>query len=151
MDPVPLRAHNLLCLLGYRGEGYSEAFVARMTDVHRALAANPDLLVRVIARPDRLCEACPHLGASGCTLGGASHEAHMRAQDVDVARRLGLSDGAVHPWREVLARVARHVRGTDLPAICTTCPGLPLGWCAEGVEHVRAAHRRDDTAETTSP
>jgi hypothetical protein len=136
--PVPLRAHNLLCLLGYRGVGYSPGFVAEMTSVHETLSRDPETLVEVRTRPDRLCSACPHL-AGGCTLGGPEHEAHMRAQDEDVAARLGLRGGDVVPWREILARVRASVRGADLPAICTTCPWLPLGWCAAGIEEVRSA------------
>ncbi|MBL9085997.1 MAG: DUF1284 domain-containing protein [Planctomycetia bacterium] len=146
MDPVPIRAHNLLCLLGYRGRGYDDAFVERMTDVHRTLTADPGTPVQVLVRPDRLCDACPHLRTDGCSLGGRGHEAHMRAQDLDVVRRLGLEEGQVLPWREILERVARHVRGSDLPTICTTCPWLGLGWCAEGVERVRA-----DRQETAPP
>lgn len=151
MAPVPIRAHNLLCLLGYRGKGYSEGFIERMTDVHRALTASPDTPVQVLVRPDRICDACPHLHAHGCTLGGRGHEAHMRAQDLAVAKLLGLEEGSVHPWRDLLARIAQHVRGADLPAICTTCPWLGLGWCAEGVEGVRTAHARDHRSEPPTP
>jgi uncharacterized protein len=136
--PIPIRAHNLLCFLGYRGRGYDPAFVEEMSAVHRTLSASPDTPVEVRTRPDRLCTACPHLGTEGCTLGGPAHEAHMRAQDEDVARRLGLRDGGVYAWTEILGRVARAVRGGDLPAICTTCPWLSLGWCAEGIEGLRA-------------
>jgi len=150
MDALPLRAHNLLCLLGYRGEGYSEAFVAQMTDVHQTLVAAPATLVRVLATPDVLCATCPHL-RGGCTLGGPAHEAHMRAQDLDVLRRLDLEEGQVVPWRDVLARVAQRVRGADLPTICTTCQWLGLGWCADGVERVRTAHVRDDRSEAPPP
>lgn len=134
-----LRAHNLLCLQGFRGRGYDAAFVAEMTAVHRQLAADPDTPVEVVARPDRLCSACPHLAAGGCTLGGPEHEAHMHAQDEQVLRRLWLQDGEVLPWSQVLERIARSVRGSDLPGLCTTCPWLSLGWCAEGVDALREA------------
>jgi hypothetical protein len=138
VDPVPIRAHNALCLLGFRGEGYSPGFVAETAAVHRLLLERPDQPVRLLASPDRLCGACPNLRGGGCTLGGPAHEEHMRAQDEDVLARLGVEAGATLPWREVLERVAQRVRGGDLPAICTTCPWLHLGWCAEGVERVRA-------------
>lgn len=131
--PIPIRAHNLLCLLGYRGKGYDDRFVAEMTAVHTALKADPATRVEVRTSPDRLCSACPNL-KGGCTLGGPAHEAHMRAQDEDVAARLGLSPGDVLPWSDILSRVKRHVRGADLPGICTTCPWLSLGWCAEGID-----------------
>lgn len=137
---IPLRAHNLLCLLGYRGRGYDEAFVREMSSVHRAVTSDAATEVEVLASPDRLCRVCPNLAPDGCRLRGAGHEAHMRRQDEDVARRLGLRVGGTYRWSEVLARVSSSVRGADLPAICTTCPWLPLGWCAEGVDAVAAAN-----------
>jgi hypothetical protein len=139
VDSIPLRAHNLLCLLGFRGEGYSAGFVREMADVHRALAEDRSRPVLVLDTPDRLCGACPNLRHGGCTLQGPDHEAHMRAQDRDVIARLGLEAGATYTWEEILGRVASRARGTDLPGICTTCPWLPLGWCAEGIERVRSA------------
>lgn len=138
MEPIPLRAHNLLCLLGFRGRGYDDRFVAAMREVHARLAADPTTRVAVRTAPDALCAACPHL-RGGCTLGGPDHEAHMRAQDRAVAQRLGLAPGSVVAWRDILARVAASVRGTDLPGLCTTCPWLSLGWCAEGVDALRGA------------
>ena len=135
--PIPLRAHNLLCLLGFRGKGYDAAFIAQMSAVHATLAADPRTPVELRASPDHLCAACPHL-SGGCRLGGPLHEEHMRAQDEDVLVRLGLRAGDVLAWQDVLDRVRTRVRGADLPAICTTCPWLSLGWCAEGIERLRA-------------
>lgn len=136
-EPIPIRAHQVLCLQGYRGEGYSVTFVAAMSGLRRTLADDPNQLVRLITSPDRLCDACVHLRRGGCTLGGPDHEAHMRAQDEDVLRRLGLQAGDVRPFAEVEARIGRSVQGEDLAVICTTCPWLHLGWCAEGVDRLR--------------
>ncbi len=149
-NPIPVRAHNLLCLLGYRGKGYDERFVGEMTAVHRTLREHPETRLEIRTSPDRLCAACPNL-RGGCTLGGPHHEAHMRAQDEDVAARLGLEAGEVVAWSEVLRRVAASVRGTDLPALCTTCPWLSLGWCAEGVERVRAGPASDAVPSLAPP
>jgi hypothetical protein len=135
---ISLRAHNVLCLHGFRGEGYSEAFVERLREVHARLSDDPSREVRLQAVPDVLCDACPHLSDAGCSLGGAGHEAHMRAQDVDVLRRLGCAEGEVLAWWAVLRLVADAVRGSDLPDICTTCPWLSLGWCAEGIDALAA-------------
>jgi hypothetical protein len=136
-DPIPLRAHSALCLLGYRGEGYSAAFVERMDEVSAAVSADPSQRVRLLASPDTLCAACPHL-RGGCTLSGPEHEAHMRAQDETVLRRLGLEAGVVLAWQDVRRKIRAAVRGADLPGICTTCPWLPLGWCAAGVDALRS-------------
>jgi hypothetical protein len=127
-----------LCLQGFRGKGYSGSFVAEMTSVHRELEADRDRPVRLTTSPDRLCAVCPNLKGQGCTLQSPTHESHMRAQDEEVLRRLGLEAGGVYPWSLVLERIRESIRGSDLPAICTTCPWLGLGWCAEGVDALRA-------------
>jgi hypothetical protein len=126
-----LRAHNLLCIQGFVGKGYSEAFVANMTRVVEAL--RPDALVTVLDRPDDLCAACPNLAASGCALHGPGTERGIVAQDRDVLRRLGLEAGERVAWGEVLARIRAHVRPQDLDAVCGTCPWLPLGHCKAGL------------------
>ena len=137
-QPIPMRAHMVLCLLGYRGEGYSVTFVSAMSRLHRTLFEDPDRLVRLVTSPDPICHACVNLRNGGCTLGGEDHEAHMRAQDEDVLARLGLALDGVYPWRTIRNRIRLSVRGTDLPDICTTCPWLDLGFCAEGIEALRA-------------
>jgi hypothetical protein len=123
-----------LCLLGFRGSGYSPGFVEVMTEVQAALQADPGLRIRLVDVPDPICAACPNLASQGCTLGGSDHEAHMQTHDREVLRRLGLTPGAVLPWADVLARVGERIRGADLPAICTTCPWLPLGVCRHSVD-----------------
>jgi hypothetical protein len=139
-DPLPLRAHAVLCLQGFRGEGYSRTFADAMANVVAGLREAPDHPVRLMAEPGTLCAACPHL-QDGCTLGGEGHEDHMRAHDEDVLARLGLATNVVLPWREVLALVEQQIQGHELGAICTTCPWLPLGYCAEGVDALRRGAR----------
>ena len=133
-DPLPLRAHMALCLLGFRGSGYSEDFVVRMQAIQDALKEDPSRHVALVDAPDRICDACPNLVDSGCTLGGPDHEAHMRAHDREVLARLGFEAGVARPWREVLEAIGGSIRGADLDAICTTCPWLPLGVCRESVD-----------------
>ena len=136
-EPVlKVRGHTLLCIQGFRGEGYSPGFVANFSDLVRRLAERPEGLVQVIDEPDEICAACPHRADSGCTLGGPGSEAAMQAQDREVLRRLGLDAGAVLAWREVLARISHSVRGDDLPEICGSCRWLPLGYCREGLERL---------------
>ena len=142
--PLPLRAHMTLCLLGFRGKGYDEAFIAAMAATQSRLQGDGTQPVTLIAEPDPLCHACPNLApasparpSGGCTLGGPAHEAHMREHDLAVLNRLDLEEGTTMAWEHVLAQVARRIRGTDLPGICTTCPWLPLGVCAEAVDALR--------------
>ena len=132
-----IRAHNLLCIQGFVGEGYSPAFVRNMTAVVASLA--PDAEVTVVAEPDAICDACPNLTEGGCALHGDGTEAGIVRQDRDVLRRLGIEEGAPVSWREVLATIARSVAPQDLDAICGACPWLPLGHCKRGLARLRAS------------
>ena len=83
-----IRGHNLLCIQGFVGKGYSPEFVANMTRVVESLG--DDVEVTVVDRPDVLCEACPNLAASGCTLHGEGSERGIFSQDQDVMAGPGL-------------------------------------------------------------
>jgi hypothetical protein len=135
--PIPLRAHMVLCLIGFRGSGYSPGFVGAMRKLQENLLDDPSLPVQLVNEPDGLCAVCPHGGESGCQLQGEHHEAHMRAHDGAVLHRLGLEAGAVEPWAAILERLRQRIKGSDLPQICTTCPWLPLGVCAESLDGLR--------------
>lgn len=57
--PIRLRGHTLLCLQGFREEGYSPGFVANMAAIHQTLCHQPETIVQVVASPDAVCAACP--------------------------------------------------------------------------------------------
>ncbi|MBI3803611.1 MAG: DUF1284 domain-containing protein [Nitrospirae bacterium] len=131
--PIIIRGHTLLCLQGFRGEGYNAAFIEVMAGAHRELAAFPETPVQVVARADLFCRACPNLASDGCRLKGEGFEGAMQRQDRAVMARLRIAEGEVLPWREILLRISRQVSGEDLDAICGACPWLPLGYCREGI------------------
>ena len=130
-----LRGHNLLCIQGFVGKGYSPEFVANMTRVVEALGdAAP---VTVIDAPDDLCAACPNLKESACALHGVGTERGIVHQDRDVMSRLEITAGATLTWGEIVSRIAAAVQPDDLDDICGTCPWLPLGHCKAGLRSLR--------------
>jgi hypothetical protein len=133
---VRLRGHTLLCLQGFRGEGYSSEFIANMAAIHRTLTDHPEVLVEVLASPDAVCAACPHRHPSGCMLNGERSEEEMIEQDHEVLRRLRLKVGDRLRWYDILARIQTSVTGDDLPSICGGCRWLPLGYCLEGINRL---------------
>jgi len=135
---VRIRGHTLLCLQGFRGEGYSHGFIENMAALHRELNENPDRWVEVVEAPDAFCAACPHLAPAGCSLNSAHSEEGMQAQDRHVLELLGLPPGTRVRWREVLVRIRASVKGSDRPAICGSCRWLPLASCRAGIDHWRA-------------
>jgi len=132
-----IRAHNLLCIQGFRGRGYDARFVANMTRVVDELRADPARAVTVTAGPDDLCAACPNLADTGCALHGEGTERGIVSQDEDVAGRLGLEPGTAMSWEQIVGRVKERVAPDDLDAICGRCPWLPLGYCKEGLAALR--------------
>jgi uncharacterized protein len=135
---VRLRGHTLLCLQGFRGEGYSTEFIANMAAIHRMLTDHPEVLVEVLASTDAVCEACPHRHPSGCMLNGERSEEEMIEQDHEVLQRLGLKVGDRLRWYDILARIQTSVTGDDLPSICGGCRWLLLGYCHEGINRLHS-------------
>jgi hypothetical protein len=128
---VRIRAHNLLCIQGFVGKGYSPEFVANMKAIVGGLGGTTE--VTVVAEPDSLCAKCPNLKDGSCALHGEGTEKSIVRQDLDVLRRLGLEANATTTWGDILARIRASVRPDDLDEICGTCPWLPLGHCKAGL------------------
>lgn len=137
-DPIRIRAHTLLCLQGFRGEGYSARFIENMAAIHQRLADDPSQWVEVIAAPDALCSACPHVSTTGCLLHGVGSEHAMQAQDRDVLARLDLHEGDRMTWAEMLNRIRTSLTGASLTNICGQCQWLSLGYCRDGLDLLRA-------------
>lgn len=141
-DPIRVRAHTLLCLQGFRWEGYSAAFVENLAAIHRRLSDDPTQWVEILDSPDAICGACPHVLPSGCSLRGEGSEHDMQTQDHDVLARLGLHQGARLAWTDILDRIRASLTGDSLTHICGQCRWLPLGYCREGIDRLRAAQRQ---------
>lgn len=144
-DPIRIRAHTLLCLQGFRGEGYSARFVENMAVIHQRLTDDPSQWVEIIDAPDAMCAACPHCLQTGCSLHGEGSEPHMQAQDHDVLVRLGLQVGDRLPWADILDRIRTSLTGKSLTTICGQCRWLSLGYCRDGIERLRAPAQRQTT------
>lgn len=134
---IRLRGHTVLCLQGFRGEGYSRGFIENLTRIHRDLTEHPETLVTLVDTPDAVCGACPHRAEIGCSLNGDASEQEMRAQDRHVLALLRFQPGVCVRWVDILDRIRRSVTGDSLPGICGRCRWLPLGYCREGIERLR--------------
>ncbi len=149
--PVEIRGHTLLCLQGFRGEGYSPDFIDNMAAVLERLQAAPGTRVRVTVSPDQFCAHCPNLNRlspspsialggqgddGGCALRGPGFEREVAAQDRSVLDLLGLRAGEEVTWEEVLFRIGSRLRGDQLPDLCGDCQWLPLGTCREGIDRL---------------
>jgi len=129
--PVPLRAHHLLCVFGFRGAGYDRAHAEGIGAVIRQLQA-PGARVTLVAGVDAICAACPTREEARCR--------EDSARDRAVREALGLAVGHEEDAAELFTRVARQLSPEDLAALCAGCPWYAWGVCAEGLAAGRMAH-----------
>jgi hypothetical protein len=123
---IRLRGHHLLCLLGFRGMGYSDDFCSNMKIIYETLRTEPETIVEIIEGPDDICRAYPPDKPGHCD--GTVYEL-----DGKILRQLGLAPGSIGSWRDICARIADRVAPTDIALLCTTCPWEKYGVCRKGV------------------
>lgn len=128
---IKLRGHHILCLLGFRGLGYDEAFVENMTRVHARVFFNGSLL-ELASGPDDICRVCPKLSDGRC---GSSR---ISSKDASVLDMLSLQPGNVISAKEVYDRVAAAISVEDVSRICSRCKWLGLGYCTEGLAELKS-------------
>lgn len=123
---IRLRGHHLLCLLGYRGMGYSDDFCVNMTAIYELLLAKPETEIEIILGPDDVCKAYPPDKAYHC-------EGTVYSLDAAILAKLGLEVAERGSWQSICDRVAETMVPEDISHLCTTCPWEKYGVCAEGV------------------
>ena len=122
-----LRPHHLLCALGYRGAGYSDAFTANMTALVTDGLHAPGggaTQIELAAGLDAICAPCPSNLGTGC-----AKQAQIEALDAAHAAALGVQAGDSLTWEAAQARIKARVRPGDLARLCVGCQWLALGYC----------------------
>ena len=116
MVPLHLRPHHLLCLIAFRGRGYSERFVKRMTQLQqRYLAEEP---VHLLTGADDACGACPHTDeGEGCLAPMGMDPARL---DQKILTGLGLTEGQTITVNDV-ARAIQTWTQTQAIQMCEGC------------------------------
>ena len=145
--PVRLRGHHFVCLQFFRGEGYSEEFVANLAGLLERVATEPAL---VVADADDVCAACPELGADGlCASTTAGGEDEIRRIDVLAFELLEIVPGDRITLAEARERLAADAIGVGhwRAVACDGCAWESVcerGWGSMLGEAERAA-REDPT------
>lgn len=127
---IQLRGHHLLCLLGYRGMGYSPEYAENMTKLHQTLRTNPETEVLLVVGEDDLCAKFPTDQPYHCD----NRTVHDR--DAAVFQQLGVEVGQIWTWRELEQRLGGNVIPEDIPRLCFNCVWLSYGVCEEGVKRI---------------
>ena len=115
MSNLQLRPHHLLCLIAFRGRGYSDEFVERMTQLQqRYLAGEP---VQLLTGADDGCAACPHTDEDeGCL-------APMGLEPTRLDRRILTGLGLTEGQSVTVKDVARSLQGWPEARVAQLCEG----------------------------
>jgi hypothetical protein len=140
MDRV-LRGHHLLCVHGFRGMGYSPAFIERMGEIVTDIRnTGKEFNIQTVEAFDDACMACPHRGQTKCEANEGSNE-HVLSMDGKVLAHIGLSAGESYKKSELLKLTAERVHQDDLDFLCKGCSWLSYGVCKEGITELRKVYQ----------
>ncbi|WP_242968513.1 DUF1284 domain-containing protein [Sulfobacillus sp. hq2] len=131
MKTIRLRGHHILCLLGYRGMGYSEEYIVNMTAIHQTLRNEPQTRIILITGPDDLCDKFPTTQPYHC------EDAEIFWRDQRVLDQLSLSLTKETTWDAIVDRIRQHMVSGDIDTLCATCSWRPYGVCAQGLDDIK--------------
>ena len=117
---VRLRAHHLLCMLTFVGEGYTSAFTDNYRRIAERLTAGEE--IKLVSGPDDIC--APLLGEEEPHCFKASIIERDAAALADVAALLGetIEPGAVFvPDASFLTKLRRNFAGGEIRHACNGC------------------------------
>jgi hypothetical protein len=133
---IPLRAHHLLCLLGFQGIGYTADFIRNFQKVKRMIEQHPNLEIEVVDTSDVICIACPNMLNNECFRSGLKLNRKVKDIDRRVMERLGISPGDRFKASELYALVKEKIKPCDINEICQGCEWLNLGFCPRGLANL---------------
>jgi hypothetical protein len=134
---IELRAHHLLCILGFRGSGYDKKFIANMEGVVKTiLQGYTSPLIKVIDECDVICSACPHNKNNECHKDEDS-ERRVKSRDLKVMHSLGLRRGDEITPQMLWEMIKERLTPVAMLEICHGCEWLELGYCLEGLKRLK--------------
>ncbi|MBI2830345.1 MAG: DUF1284 domain-containing protein [Chloroflexi bacterium] len=131
--PVKIRGHHLLCLLGFRGLGYSPEFTEALAEIVQKLRSNTSLPITVVTECDVICVSCPHHKEDQCRKKEDSFDRKVRARDAEVLERLSFKPGERTTPQEAWQRVKMKISAAALTEMCQKCEWVGYGYCHEGL------------------
>ncbi|TSA55435.1 MAG: DUF1284 domain-containing protein [Planctomycetaceae bacterium] len=117
---IEIRAHHLLCLQGFQGHGYDEAFAQNMSEIVRYIDLNPDLEIEIVTKCDVICACCPNNVKGICKNLGSAQS--IREMDLYVLRKLGLKRGTKIRAKGIFTFVNTKLSNSlDIENLCGVC------------------------------
>ncbi len=135
-EVIELRAHHLLCILGFRGLGYSEEFVANLKKIITVFRVDGNREVRLIHWCDDVCKYCLHNIEGRCQKKNGFAENSPTMMDLNLFEKLGISSGTVVQFNRVMALIKERIDLNFMKSICRDCEWKNLGYCEDGLKRL---------------
>ncbi len=121
---IKLRTHHLLCLPRFYSGGYNKLFANNMKKICMQIRKNPETKIKVIiAKPDNLCDKCPHLHHKKCVQ-FPEMEKWVVAEDKKIAKYLKIKKNSIHKAKDIFNLSMENINPKTIKAICHKCPWL---------------------------
>lgn len=134
-----LRPHHIMCTIGFRGMGYSDAFVNNFTEIKDSLLSNHDVIVEIVEHTDSICSPCPNnIGNGRCT-----KQKTVKALDDKHAAILGIKHGDKLSWEECIQKVCEHMTVERFHKACEGCEWKTHGVCEDTLKNLLSRGPRD--------
>ena len=127
---LTIRAHHLLCVLGFKGYGYSENFISNLAKINKKLK-NKSTIVKIVCQKDDVCKSCPNLEAR------CREDINPKNIDKMVLLKLKIRAGSVLKSEAIYTKVIKNIEVNDLDIICSSCAWLEKGWCKQGLKELK--------------
>lgn len=135
--PLKIRPHHLLCMLGFRGLGYSGEFISNMAKLVGKLRSDSTFPIILVVGCDAICVSCPHNKEGKC-LKRADSELKAKALDLELLQRIMFKTGIQMPIDEALRMVKERITSEDMVELCRDCEWWELGYCVDGLERLKS-------------
>ena len=123
---IRLRPHHLLCMLTYKGEGYSPEFIANCDWLIRQFAAGNEP-VEIVSGPDDICAPLIAGGDCHCFNESVLERDQKAAQQLSSLLGEPVVPGAVLELTGARLGMLRSAfRNGDIRAACEECPWKEL-------------------------
>jgi len=127
---LTIRAHHLLCVLGFRGYGYSEDFIEHLTKISKEVKKK-STVIKIISQKDDVCKYCPN-SATKC-----KEDIEPKSIDELVLSKLKIESGSILKSGAIYTKLRKNIDVSDLDIICFSCPWLKKGWCKQGLKELK--------------
>ncbi|MEZ0536517.1 DUF1284 domain-containing protein [Caldicellulosiruptoraceae bacterium PP1] len=135
---MDIRAHHLLCFLGFRGLGYSREFVEHFKKIYNYVY-DENGKIKLLNSPDEICKLCPNLEKDKCK--SEEKILNMDKLVLSFIKEYINIDNEVYPSQ--CYKAISKMPFEYYKKICSNCEWFSLGFCEEGFINLKNKYKEE--------